>query len=640
MKNISKFLLRSIAVAVMLIITSFTASAADSTQYYSKVTATSSGNGKVYVSTTSDVTESQIAETSHSASHGSQASSNGGSEADHTYYLYAKGDPGFGFDKWDDGNTANPRTVSVKATSTDESKPSEYSYQASFLPAMVSVKCSDNTLGKVSIDKSINAIGDVVTVTATKLSPLPSSEFSTITQPSQSNHFIGWYDGDGNKVSDDLSFKYTVTKPEALEARFEREFAIKHDDAGNIEGYYRMETPFRRANQRFFLCLTGDFKTTISLSKRYLSGAVEFNQVLHNSNSQYATTDAVFSNAGSILYVTGKADLNKINSVDGRTQVASNLNAQAQGTSTQTIAGGLMTLKTANTAGYYIIFNSSLSLQLTYEKRTWVTTDKPSNDSYVSAGDFDIQPVDEEHIDTNYFGPYFADDSSMFAGAYWTTMYTSFPYQCYEPDGVTAYAVTHVRESAGLPCPILKEIKSGIVPAETPVVLRCKSRNPKENRLIPLLPGDSRLEYTEFDALSNVLVGDYALWKDENLSGRTVYDDASMRLFMVKDGEPGFYRVETAEATSRAASDVELEPNRAYLDMVNVPEELKNFASYPLRIEDSEGNVTGIDGTVMDVFENESATEYYTLDGIRVTHPEKGRFYIVRKGSRVSKIIY
>lgn len=72
------------------------------------------------------------------------------------------------------------------------------------------------------------------------------------------------------------------------------------------------------------------------------------------------------------------------------------------------------------------------------QRRAWVSTDKPGDVMQLVNGDLEIQPVDIEHIDKYYFGA-MPDETMKAEGGYWTSMYTAFPYECYEPDGVEAY---------------------------------------------------------------------------------------------------------------------------------------------------------------------------------------------------------
>ena len=47
-----------------------------------------------------------------------------------------------------------------------------------------------------------------------------------------------------------------------------------------------------------------------------------------------------------------------------------------------------------------------------------------------------------------------------------------------------------------------------------------------------------------------------------------------------------------------------------------------------------DNTLTGIEITN---FADDSATEIYTIDGIRITSPERGKLYIIRKGTEVYK---
>lgn len=97
-------LLRGVAVGLMAV----TAMLSYGGTLYSKVTATSTGNGKVYVSEygKNDLKDdSQITAESHSLKIATKPMSATGSTANHGYLLFAKGDAGYGFQKWSDNNT-------------------------------------------------------------------------------------------------------------------------------------------------------------------------------------------------------------------------------------------------------------------------------------------------------------------------------------------------------------------------------------------------------------------------------------------------------------------------------------------------------------------------------------------------------
>lgn len=603
--------------------------------YYSKVTASvASGEGKVYVSTSETFSE----DLQESATNSTEVSNPSTKSVTHTYFLFAEGTVGSGFKQWNNGSTSNPLKVTVTATSTKPSSPTSQSYTATFEPSTLLAKSAQPSLGLVSIDKPINTVGDVVTLKAKfAKQPIGGNEFGDTHTPKYVQ-FDGWYNEAGEKLSDQMTITYTVQKVETIEARFSRKFTLKTDENGNFYGYYRLETPFSTSG-RYFLCLTGGFTVKTSTSDRTLYGAIEFNQ---QPGAAYAASDAVFADAGCIFYVSGKADMNQIHNTSDRTTIGSNMVGEAQGTSTKDLTGYEFLLKTASTPGYYILTYSSLSLQLTYYKRLWVTTDKPSNYSYKDAGDLQPLPVDIEHIEDNYFGAY-PDASMEYDGGYWTSMYTSFPYECYEPDGVEAYVVSHVAGFEGQNIAVIRRLESGIVPAATPVLLKCKGLTPRENRLIPLMPDDPRLAAAASEiGENNILTGEYGLFKKAGTvenpsseaqrgSGRATYDANTMRVFSVNgEGAIGFYKL----AANADASAQTLTPNRAYLDLTKLPAEAQAISSF--RIMNDHSGLENI--TVSE--ETDAAVEYFTLDGIKVAEPVHGNIYIVRQGSKVRKIVF
>ncbi len=615
--------------------------------YYSKVTVSvASGEGKVYVADNAEVDDSQITENSHSATHSSSPASTSSNYAEHDYWLFAKPDDGFGFEKWNDDNTDNPRKVTVRTESTKKSSPTSFSYEATFAPSLLTISNNDNSLGTLKIDKPINRENDEVKLTAAIVKQAGNSEFGMATHAGHAIRFVGWYNEAGEQLSDDMEFTYTVTKKEKIEGRFEREFTIKTDENGNIYGYYRLQTHYGNDKTNYFLCLTGNFQPNVTTGDRYLMGAVEFNQKPYSfegtNSSAYAQSDAVFTDAGSVFYVTGEADMQNIKATASRTQVASKLIAEAQGTTTNYLVSGReLVLKTAATPGYYIIFDKTTgaSLQLNYSNHIFISTDKPGNATFANNGDLDIQPVDEAHVDINYFGA-MPDASMEFDGGYWTSMYTAFPYECYQPDGVEAYVVNGTYDDNGRNLVVIERLESGIVPAATPVLLKCKGLTPKENRLIPLLPDDPRLETAALGVENNLLTGEYGLWtgytsSPEKYTGRKTYDEATMRVFGVNAaGELGFYKLSAAADGSAR----ELVPNRAYLDMTKLPASAQGVRSFSI-IDGDNTNLSGVD-ILEDRNDASMPEEYYTLEGIRVNTPVRGNLYIVRQGRSAKKIVY
>jgi hypothetical protein len=90
----------------VVMFTMFSMSAFAGSSYYSKVTATAKGNGKVYVSYNSKA-NSPSYNTSSSATSGKQSSQS------HTYYLYAQANSGYAFVGWYEDEACSGAAVST-----------------------------------------------------------------------------------------------------------------------------------------------------------------------------------------------------------------------------------------------------------------------------------------------------------------------------------------------------------------------------------------------------------------------------------------------------------------------------------------------------------------------------------------------
>lgn len=600
-----------------------------------------SGKGKVYVEPkgkNSIVSADQINQTSMKNENGSS----------HFYTLYANPDKGYAFKEWKNtsassvkiggvksgqingdtyvfDSTDNPLHINVKSSSTSEIKST---IEAVFVPAVLTVVSSDYTIGHVKISKAENVIGDIVTLTAAFNTPHSTWQEGPECKHSQSVAFDGWYDGKGNLISEELTVEYTVKEEETLVARFFRKEYVLSAYNDEIKGYFRMIPAFSRGREdNNFLCVTGNFNPTINTSSgTSLTASMQFNQVPYKHSKTYAATDSVFSNAGSIIYLTGTLVPGKQETIESYVKVASNIVAEAQGVSTTQIlesAGKNLSpwLATSNTPGFYMLYlMNSITLQRTTSggEEVYVSTDHLDQWNNRDCGDFDIQPVDIEHIDTNYFGA-IPSESMEFDGGYWTSMYTSFPYECYEEDGVEAWVINGKIEKDGAVVVTPQRLESGIVTPATPVLLKCKGLKPKENRLIPLLPDDERLADAAVATEGNLLSGDYGLWTANDYTGRTKFDAANMRVFSISNGELGFYKL----AANENGVAKELVPNRAYLDM----SKLNTTISEPVAVRLDFGS-SGI-GEIESVAPMRPQDNIiYDLSGRRVVNPQPGSVYI------------
>lgn len=662
--NTLKFLL----CAVMTLCLGVPSAKANNKDFYSKVNVSvASGSGYVYASAvTRDVDESQITATSYTASQTSEAMSMSGSYSQPTYHIFAKPADGYAFKCWNDGNTDNPRWLTYTIEKVAEDSPTTYNYTATFEESALVAKSSDLYLGSAVVTPAINTVGSKVTLEAIPFKKTGNGEWGCggYTVESQSVHFDGWYDADGNLISEEKKVTdYTVEKAQVITAKYSREYPVKLTSDNKIYGYYRLQLHFSGEDIHHYMCLTGDFEVGITVPSifsdaRYVNGAVSINQyptyktwnypqTWNQHTYDYASSDEVFSDCGSIFYITGDANSNIYTTVP-RTTIATNMSATAQGVDVSKITGSKYTLKvqTSDLPGYYMLGTETsgyfMTLQMCTWNTMWITTDKPGNYNNINVGDWDLQPVDRDHIEDSYFGPCISDKDMYYDGGYWTTMYTSFPYECYEGDGVEAYTITTTQEVGGYNYVIIKKIDGNIVPAATPVLLKCKSRKPKENRLIPLEVDDSRLSAVEIG--TNLLKGEYGLYtghtgtsSSDYGTGRATYDGGKMRVFGISNGKLGFYKL----AADDEGNPRELIPNRAYLDLTQLPGYSTDgsssvAASYRLAFDD----LTGIDEVAVD---GEEATqdlpkEYYNLQGQRVLEPVAGQIYIVRQGSNVSKI--
>ena len=601
-----------------------------------------SGKGKVYVEPkgkNSIVSSDQINQTSMKNEKGSS----------HFYTLYANPDKGYAFKEWKNTSASdvkiggikpaqingstyvfdiadNPLHINVQSSKTKEFNAT---FEAVFVPAVLTVASSDYTIGHVKISKAENVIGDIVTLTAAFNTPHSTWQEGPECKHSQSVAFDGWYDGKGNLVSEELTVEYTVKEEETLVARFFRKEYVLSSYNDEIKGYFRMIPAFSCGREdNNFLCVTGNFNPSISTSSgTFLTASMQFKQVPYKHSKTYATTDSVFSNAGSIIYLTGTLVPGKQETVESYEKVATDVVAEAQGVSTTQIlesAGKNLSpwLATSNTPGFYMLYlMNSITLQRTRsgeEEEVYVSTDHLDVSNNRDCGDFDIQPVDIEHIDTNYFGA-IPSESMEFDGGYWTSMYTSFPYECYEEDGVEAWVINGKIEKDGAVVVTPQRIESGIVPPATPVLLKCKGLKPKENRLVPLLPDDERLEDAAAATEGNLLSGDYGLWTANDYTGRTKFDAANMRVFSISNGELGFYKL----AANENGVAKELVPNRAYLDM----SKLNTTISEPVAVRLDFGS-SGI-GEIESVAPIRPQDNIiYDLSGRRVVNPQPGSVYI------------
>ncbi len=574
--------------------------AASKTYYYSSVTAqANTGEGTVYVSESS--TAPSASEYKESYTHTVKSES-----TPTDVFLYAlPAKDGNIFKYWLDADSNQVTSTYITVTGSEsEGSPSKYSYTAVFGEAAPVTVISENlTLGTASIDKIDNTIGDEVVITAALAEPWAGGMGSR--KWSKSHTFDGWYDKDGNLVSTETKYKFTITEPNTYTARF------KWTPFVTGPGYYRVRWSY--AEQ--FWALRGSYDPTplMSLSgdSRKLNGVLDLTVNGHHSDP-------------STIMKLSASSFNMIDSYKEEVTVAKGLVLESQGVSTSTVLSKYtLNLNTTHNVGFYKIMSGSVQIAssehgTTAEGYLYVNSDqtgKPGSDpdSY-----FEFEPVDLEHVDQFYFGAEPVQEMEYDSG-YWTSMYTSFPYECYESDGVEAYYISEVGDYSGEHLAVLSKIESGVVPGYTAVLLKCKGLTAKENRLIPLMDDVEGIT-------DNLLKGEFQLRKSKNDDGYVTYDSSTMRVFSVNgEGTLGFYKL----AANADGTAQELVPNRAYLDISKLP----NVANGPVRIVDSRYiDMSGIENVGVDA--NSGDDRIFDIYGRRVKEMTPGNIYI-RNGRKI-----
>ena len=304
------------------------------------------------------------------------------------------------------------------------------------------------------------------------------------------------------------------------------------------------------------------------------------------------------------------------------------------------------------------ITNSGVMIYTQY--KTTIDDTETEFNSYLTddGGDFVVMQSDaskniywdvyllEEGTTTGSFGAYAKIDFSGNGeygedGKYYTTMYTYFPYQLM--DGVKAYFLPLSEESYNEEKKEVHftEIKDGIVPRNSAVVLECQEvydENGTNNRLLPLTTQDfQELEKQEPSPLTypnlNLLNGYISLYdkeKDANDSNNPnkVTNDKKTMFILSKIGQDlGWFYFTNNYMT----------PNKAYLDLSpweevyhehqNDVREIKFVFGFD---DDNNGEATGV---IAPKYAEEVDGPLFDLNGRRVTN---GDAYGLKKGVYIS----
>ncbi len=431
------------------------------TFYYKYTAKTSTGNttyGSVYANTTGTEPKSKDftdkIESKSIAVDGYTAQSI-------TLHLWAKPADGYTLEKWSDGtNTIAPgiekngvfsTSVELKATGTSESKPSSYTYTATFTKlGVVHVLAGEG--GAAYIDKINNKKDDVVKLTAHNL---------------YDYNFKGWEHNE-SIVSTDKEYTLTVSNATAGDytAIFEKK-TVTYYRLRNQNGYYLSIV----GNQGYEIQHEDDGETffdgfnlngTIKLTKtNVITDPSTILKISHKAFNSGVYTEFNMEAQGINLKDVIKADIEKVKQQSSKFDMTEEFVLTWDGKDGYRIKnrdeGFFIQSVGSNSNAYFV------------------------SDAYPNANEdvWYFEPVDEEHIDSYYFGV--VPERHAANGKHYTTLYTSFPYQC--ADDMKAYYADNVTDDGVANC---YEITSGKVPALTPVILECTSTSASNNRLVPL----------------------------------------------------------------------------------------------------------------------------------------------------------
>jgi len=196
-------------------------------------------------------------------------------------------------------------------------------------------------------------------------------------------------------------------------------------------------------------------------------------------------------------------------------------------------------------------------------------------------------------------------------GEYYGTIYAGFSFRIVSP-GMKAYYVSSVQGSAFT----MEEIEQDVIPASTPVIVRCNSSNPINNKIEPVNDNSS------FNK-TNYLAGVYCSLSGVSMHfNATLYDRITMRVLGMNDkGELAFV---TAKPEN-LYKDIYLRGNKAYLSVASGTADVMTV-----------GSNTGIEYVKKD---GQAEGVLYTPNGLRVPAGKAPRpgIYILRQSNGATK---
>ena len=555
-------------------------------------------------------------------------SEGGGTTTEAMFYLYAKPNPGYKFVRWDGSQSSTENPFNMKVShSTKLPNHNPYYMTAYFIQENAVNTESNVSVGRIKLEPEAPQIGEKVKATAEVVGLSQNNTTPNKNMMIVFDHWEKWIGDEcaDNNFGSDTDIEFEVTEEITLKAVFRELGGLPQKGK-----YYRVRNVYNRV-----LTLEGGYKVNIPMTGTDIDDSLlrwalpidhDYNEFwtssANNDWEEYEKDGIICPEASpNTIFYMSEGSKNGDNFTNGV--------LTAQGVDTKTLTGQTLQVTPVDEQyyGYYgVVAQTAAGAGFKAMPRP---ADPEKNlparclvnvSSFQSASIYcalAIQPIDEEHIDDFWFGAK-PEEAMWFDGGYWTSMYTSFPYECYEEDGVEAYYITEATTKDNVTYALMTKIEDGRVPANSGVLLKCKSLNTKENRLLPLDPE------TKIDALEgNVLEGVFQLYKDANRNGRVEFEEDYMRVFGVDSKKNvGFFKLSNDENGQAAV----LKANRAYINM--------NKFSNPTRaISFIIGNVDGM-ASIDEIEEDGSSVMYednkvFDLMGRLVAEPKAGNIYIV-----------
>lgn len=573
-------------------------------EYYYRVSVSVSptGGGKVYLDESSHRTNADgyVNNVTYQNSYKNKDYSQNGfvfdGEAGKDLYVYAKPNNGYIFSEWttstENATINNPNNIytslSLVSSSTSSNQPAVFTITANFVKdeAKVRVDQNNRNWGLASIDPIENDQGDLVTIRATSLMPLLGVKFMYWEKTEQG----------GSPVRVENSTEIMTVTATSTVTTYKAYFSEPLEEEGV---YCRIKN---KATERY-LSMYGDQQAT------------ETTEIINNNESplivvnSFKTVSDAVSDPSTIFYISGLND-------NQQGLLHTTFKAQTVDTSKK-ILNNLKSISTVYSAnGYKFVLPYDFD---SGEVNLYLRDDdngvrfRGSDDNYAL---WDIELLDEEHMETSYFGvapkEYFCMTQEG-ATKYYTSLYTSFPYKLM--DNVVAYWIENEGSVDVQNKKVtLKEIPTdNIVPGKRAVILECLTPgDASKNRLIPM-PEEGNMD------------GGYHLMHGEcGLNGHKINpsdfaDQGAFYILSVANTNPatsamGFYKYSAL-----------IPSNKVFVVIPKEHEAEAKTMSFVWGEDVEEGVTTQMNGLQLVLPDKK---EYYDLQGRKVNHPSKG-VYIV-----------